>query len=591
MPPLHKKIIIVGGGSAGCVLARRLTDPDTEPAVEVTLIETGRDNRTSERPAHMVSPNPGAVINDDVWSFPQLKSRRAAGQGPALYWRGRGLGGSSAINGMQAIRGTPEDFDAWEGLMGCTGWGAEDVLPYFKKFEKDLDFGDTSDAHSADGLLPIQRLPSADRAQWGPVDRAFYQAAVELGWPEVPDHNAFERGADGVSPFARNDVLEQGARRSGHATGRVSVYDAFVDAVRDDESRTLKILTGAHVHRVLFDGTKANGVLVALPADGDGGAAAEPVELAADEVFLCAGAVHTPALLQRSGVGPRQQLSQLGVDKVVADIQGIGQNFQDHPGIRLNIPLKPGAQLPHGGFRHIGVVGRYTSGVPNTGLADMQVVALNGGGDFESTNDGSESAAAFAKGGVVIWINECFSTGSVACVSTDPLADPVVEENMLSDPRDVARLRKAGDVLFEVAETPAIAGIVADGQSPVLALTSGVGWGGSAGVGKVAWAAMSVAEQDAFVVANCFDCQHASGTCRMGDPSTDPSAVVDCRSGEVAGLSGLRVVDASLLPLTVRGNIHLTVLMVAEKLASAIKQEYALAASDVVGAESSRSRL
>lgn len=248
MAPAPRHVLIVGGGSAGCVLARRFTDDDAPDGVRVTMLETGLDNRTDERPAHMVSPMPGDIIGDDAWAFPQLLARRAAGQQPALcvrstgaaihpqahaptvapllplpqsaggltsvpharnpavhppfpyahntcnrYWRGRGLGGSSTINGMQTIRGTPEDFDAWES-MGCTGWGADDVLPFFKKFETDLDFGsETSENHGGNGPFPIQRLPASDRSKWGPVDAAFYDAAMGMGWAEVPDHNSFER--------------------------------------------------------------------------------------------------------------------------------------------------------------------------------------------------------------------------------------------------------------------------------------------------------------------------------------------------------------------------------------------------------------
>ena len=218
-----RTVIIVGGGSAGCVLARRLTEPGAPPA-EVILLETGSDNRTAERPAHMKSPMPGDIIADEDWLFPQMQATRAPGQAPALYWRGRGLGGSSTINGMQAIRATPEDMDAWE-AAGCEGWGAEEVLPYFSKFERDLDFGDSSAAHGADGLLPIQRLPAADRSSWGSVDNALFDAAQEIGWAEVPDHNSFERNSVGISPFARNDVLDADATE--HEVGRVSVYDGI----------------------------------------------------------------------------------------------------------------------------------------------------------------------------------------------------------------------------------------------------------------------------------------------------------------------------------------------------------------------------
>ena len=168
-----------------------------------------------------------------------------------------------------------------------------------------------------------------------------------------------------------------------------------MEPIRDDPSRSLRIITGAHVHRIVFEGTRAVGVELQT----EGGAVET---MRGDEVILCAGAVHSPAILQRSGVGPAPLLASLGIEQV-ADLP-VGENFQDHPGIRLNIPLKEDAQLPSGGFRHIGVVGRYTSGVPGTGLADMQIVGLNGGVAHDAVNGGDGAAAGFARGGIVIWL-------------------------------------------------------------------------------------------------------------------------------------------------------------------------------------------
>ena len=247
---------------------------------------------------------------------------------------------------MQAIRGTPEDFDTWE-AMGCSGWGAAEVLPYFKRFETDLDFAD-SETHGADGPFPIQRLPLSvccmfpsvthfrvqtdkfslakqDRTKWGPVDSAFYEAAVSMGWAEVPDHNSFDRykssfarrkpcccwhllvlgqnsrGAElcrrarvcrsdstGVSPFARNDILDPTKTYEG--VGRVSVYDSFIEPIRGDQSRELEILTNAHVHRVVFEGTRAVGVMVSY-----GGPGGSPELLRADDIILCAGTITPPS--------------------------------------------------------------------------------------------------------------------------------------------------------------------------------------------------------------------------------------------------------------------------------------------------------
>lgn len=495
-PGFHgRHVLVVGAGSSGCVLARRLTDDGT---AAVTLLETGRDLRTADRPSRIVSPNPMDVIADRDWTFPRMRSRRTPEQRPRLYWRGRGMGGSSTVNGMQAIRGTPEDFDRWAGEEGgCEGWTADDVLPFFRKFESDLDFDDVDTvAHGGGGPLPVMRLDEHNRDSWGAMDCALYDAAMSMGWAEVPDHNSFQRNMVGISRFARNDILSQGSGgTTDGAVGRVSVYDAFIEPVRNDPGRQLRILTDAHVDKLLVGSEgRCEGVQL---CSGD--------TIRASEVIVCGGAVHTPAILQRSGIGPMPLLTQLGIS-VLRGHPGVGQNFQDHPGIRLNIPLKRSAQLPHGDVRHIGVVGRYTSGVAGTGDADMQIVSMNMSSTaHDAVNDAAQTDAkhGFGIGAVTIWLNECFSTGHVMITSTDPLEDPEIDENMLSDPRDVARLRLAADVLFAVSHQPSVQAVIAEGGEATLEVQGG----GGGGVDERVWSDMSVAQRDQWVRENCFDCQ------------------------------------------------------------------------------------
>jgi choline dehydrogenase len=312
----------------------------------------------------------------------------------------------------------------------------------------------------------------------------------------------------------------------------VSAYDAWIDPIRDDPARDLQIICGAQVERVLFadEGDEASpptaiGVAARLPGSTD------LVELLADDVILCAGAVHSPAILQRSGLGPPGLLAGLGITLRAA--LPVGENFQDHPGIRcanrrlpslyhvmarpnscssssrhtqtrqhslctgrprlsltqegagssahsiprLTIPLAPHAQMPDGGRRHTGVVGRYTSGVPGTGLADMQILSLNLGSVPHDAPNGSASApkvrAGFGSGGVAVWVNQAFSTGTCRIASSNPADEPTIEENMLSDRRDVSRLRLAAGVLLQLAATPPIQAIVAEGEHCGLAATQG----------------------------------------------------------------------------------------------------------------------